>query len=169
VTIKGADGSFGASVADGRKSGPAIVVIQEIFGVTIAWVRAEGHPKAGVAGYCLGGLLAFLTAARTDADAAMGYYGVGINNYLREASKAKKPVLLHIAKEDGFVSKESQAKMKSGLTASSFTLHSYAGRDHTFARAGGKHYHETDAATASKRATRFLRQASWLSTTASAW
>ena len=34
VTIQGKDGSFGAYVADGKtRSGPAVVVIQEIFGV----------------------------------------------------------------------------------------------------------------------------------------
>ena len=34
ITIQGKDGSFGACVADGKTSGgPAIVVIQEIFGV----------------------------------------------------------------------------------------------------------------------------------------
>src|SRR5262249_37304906 len=54
----------------------------EDIAATIAWVRGEGHTKVGAVGYCLGGLLAFLTATRTDADAAVGYYGVGIDNYL---------------------------------------------------------------------------------------
>ena len=68
--------------------------------------------KVGAVGYCLGGLLAYLTACRTDADAAVAYYGVGIDNYLGEAGKVKKPVMLHSAEEDGFVNKESQAKVK---------------------------------------------------------
>ncbi|HVY87993.1 MAG TPA: dienelactone hydrolase family protein [Hyphomonadaceae bacterium] len=219
VTIKGKDGSFGAYVADGStRTGPAIVVIQEIFGVnevmrntcdwlagqgytavcpdlfwriqpgiditdrtdaewekafsyfkafnvdkgveditsTIAWVRGEGHAKVGAVGYCLGGLMAYLTATRTDADAAVGYYGVGIDNYLAEAPKARKPVLLHIAEEDGFVSKESQAKMKAGLTAPNFQLYSYPGRDHAFARVGGAHYHEGDAGMANQRTLDFF-------------
>ncbi len=119
-------------------------------------MRSEGHAKVGAVGYCLGGLLAFLTAARTDADAAVGYYGVGIDNYLGEAEKAKKPGLLHIAEEDGFVSKESQAKMKSALAAPNFTLHSYPGRDRAFARVGGKHYHKGDATTANRRTLDFF-------------
>jgi hypothetical protein len=110
----------------------------------------------GQLGYCLGGLLAFLMAARRDIDASVGYYGVGIDNYLGEAAKAKRPVLLHIAEEDGFVSKESQARMKSGLTAANFTLHSYPGRDHALARVGGKHYHGQDSATANKRTLDFF-------------
>ena len=218
VTIKGKDGDFSAYVADGTKHGPAILVIQEIFGVnhfvrevadryaaegytaiapdlfwriepgiditdktdaewekafsyfkafnvdkgledigaTVAWARAQGHRQVGAVGFCLGGLLAYLTGTRTDADAVVGYYGVGIDNYLGEAAEAKKPVLLHIAEEDGFVSKESQEKMRSALTAPNFELHSYAGRDHAFARTGGKNFDRQDANLANGRTAEFF-------------
>lgn len=52
--------------------------------------------KVGAVGYCLGGLLAYLTAARTSIDAAVGYYGVSINDRLSEASGIKRPLLLHV-------------------------------------------------------------------------
>lgn len=124
---------------------------------TIAWVRAQGHAKVGAEGYCLGGLLAFLTATRTDIDATVGYYGVGIDTS-GEARKAQKPVLLHIAEEDGFVSKDSQTKMKAGLTNPNYQLHSYPGRDHAFARDGGKHYHPADANKANERTMKFFEK-----------
>ena len=41
--------------------------------------------KVGVLGFCLGGKLAYLAACRTDADVAVGYYGVGIDAALDEA------------------------------------------------------------------------------------
>lgn len=129
----------------------------EDIAATIAWVRSQGHGKVGAVGYCLGGLLAYLTATRTDADATVSYYGVGIDNYLAEAGKARKPALLHIAEEDGFVSKDSQAKMKSGLTGPNFQLHAYPGRDHALARTGGKHYHAGDARTANTRTLDWFR------------
>ncbi len=128
----------------------------EDIAATIALSRQHGAGKVGAVGYCLGGLLAYLTATRTDADATASYYGVGIDNYLGEAGKAKKPALLHIAEEDGFVSKESQAKMIAGLTAPNFELHTYPGRDHAFARVGGKHYHAGDAAIANARTLAFF-------------
>ncbi len=128
----------------------------EDIAATIAWVRAQGHQKVGAVGYCLGGLLAYLTGARTDIDATVGYYGVGIDNYLGEAGKARQPVLLHVAEEDGFVSKDSQAKMKSALTASNYQLVWYPGRDHAFARDGGKHYHAADAKAANDRTLAFF-------------
>lgn len=128
----------------------------EDIAATLKWVRGQGHPKVGAVGYCLGGLLSYLTATRTDADATVSYYGVGVDNYLAEAGTTKTPALLHVAEEDGFVSKESQAKMKAGLTAPNFQLYSYPGRDHAFARDGGKHYHAGDAAKANERTMKWF-------------
>lgn len=130
----------------------------EDIAATIDWVRSQGHSKVGAVGYCLGGLLAYLTGTRTSIDATVGYYGVGIDNYLGEAGKAKKPVLLHVAEEDGFVSKDSQGKMKAGLTAPNYQLFWYPGRDHAFARDGGKHYHREDAIKANDRTMDFFRK-----------
>ena len=43
---------------------------------TIHHIREkEGVAKVGCVGYCLGGRLAYMTAARTDVDASVGYYG----------------------------------------------------------------------------------------------
>ena len=53
--------------------------------------------KVGCIGFCLGGLLAYLMATRTDADCAVGYYGVGIQDKLDEAGNIGAPTLLHIA------------------------------------------------------------------------
>ncbi|MEQ1919028.1 MAG: dienelactone hydrolase family protein [Elusimicrobiota bacterium] len=80
-----------------------------------------------------------------------GYYGVGIDGYLGEAARAKKPVMLHIAEEDAFVSKDSQAKMKAALTNPNYQLYSYPKRDHAFARDGCKRYHAGDARRANQR------------------
>src|SRR5690606_24552340 len=70
---------------------------------TIAHARGLGAAKVGAVGYCLGGLLAYLTATRTDADASVGYYGVNIPAFLGEAANIKKPLMLHVAGKDGFV------------------------------------------------------------------
>src|SRR3954463_5632924 len=150
LTITTADGAFSAYVARPAKpKAPAVVVIQEIFGVnqvmrdvtdglaaqgylaicpdlfwriepgiditdqseaewkrafelfnafdvdagvqdiaaTIDAIRADPacSGKVGAVGFCLGGLLAFLTGTRTDVDAAVAYYGVGIEGRVAEA------------------------------------------------------------------------------------
>jgi carboxymethylenebutenolidase len=114
--------------------------------------------KVGCVGYCLGGLLAYLMAARTDIDASVGYYGVGIDGMLTEAANIKTPLLLHIAEEDGFVDKEAQAKIHQGLDANDqVTLIDYAGVDHGFTRKGGQHYDEAAATKANKTSLDFLK------------
>jgi carboxymethylenebutenolidase len=116
--------------------------------------------KVGAVGFCLGGLLAFLTATRTDVDASVAYYGVGIDGRLDEATKLKKPLLLHIAEEDGFVPKEAQAAIIAVLKSNPLVeIHTYPGRDHGFARMGGQHWHEGDATTAGLRALALFKKA----------
>ena len=59
--------------------------------------------KVGTLGYCLGGKLAYLTAARTDVDCSVSYYGVTIEESLDEADDITCPMVMHFADEDGFV------------------------------------------------------------------
>jgi carboxymethylenebutenolidase len=129
------------------------------IGATIGVIRAESSGKVGAVGFCLGGLLAYLTAARTDANASVSYYGVGIENRLDEARKIAGPLLMHIAEEDQFVPKEAQAKIIGALSDHPrIAIHTYPGRDHAFAREGGEHYHAGDARTAGERTLAFFKQ-----------
>lgn len=115
--------------------------------------------KVGAVGYCLGGLLAFLTAARTDADASVGYYGVNIDQKLDEAEAVKKPLMLHIAEKDQFVKPEAQKKIADALKGNPHvTLHFYPQMDHAFAREGGAHYDKACADLANGRTSTFLKQ-----------
>lgn len=212
INIATPDGDFLAYlvVPEGAKPAPAVVVIQEIFGVnknlrqichdyaakgfiaiapdlfwrqepgiqltdqteaewarafelykgfdvakgiadiqaTIAAVRGHAHcsGKVGAVGYCLGGLLAYLTATRTDADAAVGYYGVGIENHLSEAAAIKGPVILHVAEKDEYCPPEAQAKIAAAFAGSAkVTVFSYPDQDHAFTRIGGAHYDKAAA------------------------
>ncbi len=133
----------------------------EDIGATIDQVRAlDGcSGKVGAVGYCLGGRLAYLTATRTDSDASVGYYGVGIEAYLPEAEKLAHPLMLHIAEDDGFVPKEAQALITAALKDHpQVILHTYPGCDHAFARPGGAHYDAAAAAQADGRTLAFLRE-----------
>jgi carboxymethylenebutenolidase len=115
--------------------------------------------KAGAVGYCLGGLLAYLTAARTDVDASVGYYGVNIDQKLDEAKNIKKPLMLHIAEKDQFVKPEAQKKIAEALKGNPLvTLHFYPQMDHAFAREGGAHYDKACADLANGRTSTFFKQ-----------
>ena len=53
--------------------------------------------EVGVMGFCLGGKLAYLSACRTDADVAIAYYGVGIEDALDEPENLDSRLVVHIA------------------------------------------------------------------------
>ena len=224
LTVTTADGAFKAYVARpaGAAPTPAIVVIQEIFGVnavmrgvcddlasqgylaicpdlfwriepgvditdqseaemtkafalynafdvergvqdiaaTIDLVRgAEGcNGKVGAVGFCLGGLLAYLTATRTDSDASVGYYGVGIEKFTAESDRLVHPLLLHIAEQDEFVPKEAQDQIIAALkNHPQVEIHTYPERRHAFTRKGGEHYNSIDATRAEARTIEFFK------------
>jgi carboxymethylenebutenolidase len=103
----------------------------------IKTLRDAGCTKVGAVGYCMGGRLAFMTAARTDSDATASYYGIGLDGLLGEAGDIKKPLLMHIATKDKFVPAEAQAKVHDGLKGNRLvTIHDYDA-DHAFARHHG--------------------------------
>ena len=113
--------------------------------------------KIGCVGYCLGGKLAYLMAARSNVDASVGYYGVGLQDLLGEASAITNPLLLHMAELDKFVPPEAQKAIGEGLAHNpAVELYSYAGVDHAFARVGGDHYDATQANLANVRTQDFF-------------
>ncbi len=126
---------------------------------SIRAVRSElgDDAKVGVVGYCLGGRLAFMTAARTDVDASVGYYGVGIDGLLGEKHAIANPVLLHVPEEDHFVDKDAQAAMHAGLDDHpKVTIYDYAGEDHGFATEFGERRSDASAKLADERTAKFF-------------
>ncbi|MGP1283026.1 MAG: dienelactone hydrolase family protein [Parasphingopyxis sp.] len=120
-------------------------------------IGGETRAKVGCVGYCLGGRLAFMTAARTDIDASVGYYGVGIDGLLGEKHAIAHPLMLHIPTADGFVPAEAQAAMHEGLDDHpKVTLHDYEGLDHGFATEFGNRRNDEAARLADSRTEAFF-------------
>lgn len=126
---------------------------------TIRAARAASGGKVGVTGYCLGGRLAFMTAARTDSDASVGYYAVGVDGLLGEKHAIANPLMLHIAGDDGFVPAATQKAMHEGLDDHpKVTLYDYPGEDHGFATEMGKRRSEAAAQLADSRTEAFFAE-----------
>jgi len=112
----------------------------------------------GAVGYCLGGSLAYAMACLTDSDASVGYYPVQIEDQMALAENIKKPLMLHIAEDDGFCPAEAQEKIRLGLGEISLaTVHTYPGVDHAFARPGGQNFDQAAADLANRRTADFLK------------
>lgn len=124
----------------------------------IHWIRRDqGVAKVGLVGFCMGGKIAYEAASGTDIEAAVGYYGVGIDQMLESASAITGQLLLHIPTSDGFVPAASQAAMHAGLEGNPHvTLHDYVGLDHGFADTFGARRNEAGAKLADQRTAEFF-------------
>ena len=125
----------------------------------IRWLRGQGAGKIGCVGFCLGGRLAYMAAARTDIDASVGYYGVMIDQMLDEAHHIAQPLMLHIPTADHFVGAEAQVAIHAALDDHPrVTLHDYAGLDHGFAAELGDRRDTAGAELADARTLAFMKE-----------
>jgi carboxymethylenebutenolidase len=121
--------------------------------------RLQGGTKVGCVGYCLGGRRAFMTSARTDIDASVSFYGVGLENLLGEKHAISRPLMLHIAGADHFVPPEAQQAVHAGLDDHpKVTIHDYPGEDHGFATEMGLRRSEAAKQLADRRTEEFFAQ-----------
>lgn len=133
--------------------------IRDIEATIRAARERTGGGRVGAVGYCLGGRLAYMTAARTDVDATVGYYGVGLDGLLGEKHAIANPLLLHIAEEDHFVDKDAQARIHAGLDDHPrVTLIDYPGVDHGFATESGKRRSDEAAQRADANTAAFFAE-----------
>ena len=124
----------------------------------IAYLRKHEHVNAGVGvvGYCWGGLLSYLTATEHKPDAAVSYYGVGIEKHLEAASHLACPLLLHYAELDKFSPPEVIGQVRDAFQGDpQVTTYTYKA-DHAFARPGGHNYHHASADLADMRTLGFF-------------
>lgn len=224
ITISTPDGAFSAYVARpaaGLAPAPAIVILQEIFGVNpdmrqtadelaaqgfiaicpdlfwrhapnivlsdktdwdqagklyeeydltkgVADIAATMHAartlagtsgRVGLMGFCLGGLMTYLTAARIGVDAGVWYYGGRTSEFLSEAINLTDPFLMHVGEKDEYISPESQAAIQGAMAGKpNVELHIYPGCAHAFSRHRGTKYDQDAATIANARTAEFFKQ-----------
>jgi carboxymethylenebutenolidase len=103
-----------------------------VASVTKLRTRPECTGKVGAIGFCLGGKLAWLAAAHAGVDAAVSYYGVGIEASLDDLASIRCPVTLHFGEMDKFVPEQARAAIAQAVADKNVEIFVYPGADHGF-------------------------------------
>lgn len=128
-----------------------------VAAVTTARAMPGASGLVGVMGFCIGGLMTFLVAARANVDAAVAYHGGETDKYLGEAGAIKAPMLMHLGGRDEFIPADAQAAIKAALAdKENAIICSYPEAYHAFSRHGGAHFDPEAAALANRRTKTFL-------------
>jgi carboxymethylenebutenolidase len=121
--------------------------------------EADGaSEKVGVMGFGLGGLLAYLAAARLPIDAAAIFYGIRIEEMLDEANKVAIPMLVHLGDEDEAIPPDAQVEINNAFaTRGNVRVLSYKGSAHGFATRAGPDFDAEAASLALDRTMTFFQ------------
>jgi carboxymethylenebutenolidase len=121
--------------------------------------RPECKGKIGALGFCLGGKLAYLAAARTDVDCAVSYYGVGIEADLGEVGNIKGPMVFHFAELDRFAPAEAREQIKAAFAERpDVEFYLYPACDHAFAAPERKSFDKPATLMAHTRSIALFRR-----------
>jgi carboxymethylenebutenolidase len=221
ISVPGPDGAFDAYLALPRSGhGPAILLLQEIFGVnahirSVAeqyaadgfmvlapdlfwrqgrrlefaydaadWERAAqcmqradvAQAQADIAaaanalratpgaegkltalGYCWGGRMAYLALANGHAEAAVAYYGGGIQQCLDRADDIRGPLLMHFGGRDTHIPRDAVRAIAERFgVREDVEIHIYPEAEHGFNCSHRSSYHQRSAAEAHGHTLLFL-------------
>jgi carboxymethylenebutenolidase len=164
IELGGSDADFAKAFSLYESLDITLAVSDAVATVAAARARPEviastNGAGVGVMGFCLGGKLAFLTAAATDVDCAVCYYGGGIDQCLDRASAITAPLMMHFGETDDYLPPDAIARIRERFAGHPDTaIHVYRGAGHAFARPG--HHHDASAAAlAYTRSLAVFRQA----------
>ena len=126
---------------------------QALLDVQAAVARVGAAGKVGVVGYCWGGTIAFLAAARLKIDAAVAYYGGGIHNHTAE--KPRAPVLFHFGEKDAHIPRSAVEQIRAAYPEGVYHLYP---ADHGFNCTDRASFEPTSAKLALQRSVEFLHR-----------
>jgi carboxymethylenebutenolidase len=153
----GADRDQALALMKGYAGADALADIASSVSALRARPEVAGAP-VGSFGYCLGGRLAFLAAATAGVDAAVAFYGGGIQGQLERAAAITCPVQFHYAEHDDNIPLDAVDRVRAAMAGKDAEVHVYPGAHHGFNCWARGSYHAPSAALAHGRALGFLAQ-----------
>lgn len=152
---EGADRQRGVALATALKPPEVVADLQ----AATAALRARpevGGAKVGAIGWCMGGRLAYTAAAVAGVDAAVAYYGGGIQGQLALAAQVQCPMQFHYAGHDDHIPPEAVEAVRAAFTGKPAELFVYPGSLHGFNCWARASHHAPSAALALGRSLTFL-------------
>lgn len=123
--------------------------------------RPETTDKTGVIGFCWGGLMTYLVAARLNPTAASAYYGGRTASFLDEAKNISAPIIFHFGEEDAGIPMDQVEQVRQAVAGlPNADVYVYPNAGHGFHCDMRGSYHEPSAKLAWERSMDFFRK--WL-------
>jgi len=123
-----------------------------LLDIEAAVAAASAGGKVGIVGFCFGGLMTFISAARVPGlSAAVAYYGGGIADVAD--LKPKVPLMLHFGERDEWIPPSAIEKIRAAQPQAQIYLYPTG---HAFNRAGHPPYDEASATLAKSRTLAFF-------------
>ena len=159
-------GYVGDDRARGMALAQALQPAQVMADIAAAHAALRARPEAagrktGAIGYCMGGRLAYMTAALAEIDCAVSYYGGGIHDQLHLASGVTGPIQFHYAERDDHIPPEAVAAVKQAMAGKAAQFYLYGGASHGFNCWSRAAYHPASAGLAHGRSLVFLSETLW--------
>lgn len=129
------------------------------IGATLGAARdmPGSNGRVGLMGFCMGGLLTFLTTARIGTTASVAYYGGGTETHLGEAADVTTPMIMHLGEDDEYISSEARDRIVAAFWDNPHVqIFTYPGQGHAFARHKGERYDAAAASLANARTVAFF-------------
>jgi carboxymethylenebutenolidase len=124
------------------------------IGTAVQWLRARpfSNDKVFALGFCAGGRMAFVAAARAGVDAAASFCGMGIAKHDAEFAQVTCPVQLHCGLKDPHIPRpEIDAVTRAAAQRPNIEIFLYAEAGHSFLNPIRPGFHAASAELAGER------------------
>jgi carboxymethylenebutenolidase len=131
------------------------------IGTAVEWLHAQPfcNGKVFALGFCAGGRMAFVAAARGGVDAAVSFYGMGIAKHEAEFGRVNCPVHLHYGLKDPHIPQpEIDAVTKAAKRRPNIEIFLYPDAGHSFFNPIRPAYHAASAKIAGERLEALIEQ-----------
>ncbi len=135
---------YGSEVADADKLDDLTSAVRHLR------TLPEVTGKVAAMGYCLGGTLAYRTAANADVDACVSYYGSGVADLLASGDRPACPTIFHFGGQDPYLPQEQVEAVRTGFSGrDDVEIHVQPGAGHAFENFLAPQFSNPDAAAVS--------------------